>query len=73
MTQNKKEKYRKLPAKPIMIYPQSDEQRAAFVAAGEKSGRSMSAFIVSTVESHLANWKARLSTMSYCLRLSIAF
>ena len=46
-------KYRELEVKPIMIYPQSAEQRRLFEEAARADNRKLSPFIVHVVQKHL--------------------
>jgi hypothetical protein len=46
-------KYEDLPARPIMVYPKTAEQRDRFQAAAEAQGKGLSPYIVEVVEQHL--------------------
>jgi hypothetical protein len=46
-------KYEDLPARPIMLYPKTAEQRDRFEAASKAAGKGLSPFIVELVEQHL--------------------
>jgi len=46
-------KYEDLPARPIMVYPKSAEQRDRFEAAAKASGKGLSPYMVEIVEQHL--------------------
>jgi hypothetical protein len=45
--------YRDLPAKPIMVYPQSDEQRKEFEQFAALENRKLSPFIVHVVSEYI--------------------
>jgi hypothetical protein len=45
--------YRDLPARPIMIYPQSNDQRQVFEAAAAAEKRKLSPFIIWAVSEYI--------------------
>lgn len=47
--------YRDLPAKPIMVYPSSPEQREEFEVAAAAEGRKLSPFILWAVQQYIAS------------------
>ena len=56
--QRPRRKYSELAAKPIMIYPQSAEQRALFEEAARADNRKLSPFIVHVVAEYLQQRKS---------------
>lgn len=56
-----KARSRNLPAKPIMIYPSSDEQRRLFEEAAAEENRKLSPFVVWAVSQYIEMKRAGLT------------